>query len=156
MRFLRFYVILNGRKIFLRSDKRDYCLTIVIDFQKLRMLHVCKIKIGTKKKSKLEKKKKKRLIWSNVSLLVFRICHIRTSTGMKPASSAIGAECPWWTNSLVASWTRSIAATATTPNSPAVAMDVARSSVPVCNLFIIVYLMFQSEKKTTQHITGLC
>lgn len=58
---------------------------------------------------------------------------------MKPASSAIGAECLWWTNSLVARWTRSIAATATTPNLPAVAMDVARSSVLVCNLFIILY-----------------
>lgn len=50
---------------------------------------------------------------------------------MRPASSATGAECPWWTNSLAARWTRFIAATATMLSLPAVAMDAARSSVQV-------------------------
>lgn len=56
---------------------------------------------------------------------------------MRPASSATGAECPWWTNSSVARWTRSTAATATTPNSPAVAMDAAKSSVLVRNILML-------------------
>jgi len=53
---------------------------------------------------------------------------------MRPASSAIGAECPWWINNSEARWTRFTAVTATTPNLPAVAMDVARSSALVRNV----------------------
>lgn len=60
-----------------------------------------------------------------------RICRTRTSTGTRPASSATGAECPWWTNSSAARRTRFTAATATIPNSLAAAMDAARSSVLV-------------------------
>jgi len=55
---------------------------------------------------------------------------------MRPASSATGAECPWWTNSSVVRWTRFTAATATTPNSPVVVMDAARSSVLVRNILM--------------------
>lgn len=74
---------------------------------------------------------------------VFRICRTRISTGTRPASSATGAECPWWTNSSAARWTRSIAAIATTPNLPAVAMDAARSSVLVRNTCYIASISLE-------------
>lgn len=73
---------------------------------------------------------------------------------MRPASSATGAECPWWTNSSVARWTRSTAAIATTPNSLAVAMDAARSSVPVRNVSIL-QLIFLTTKRSLKCQMGL-
>lgn len=72
---------------------------------------------------------------------------------MRLASSATGAECPWWTNSSVARWTRSTAAIATTPNSLAVAMDAARSSVLVRNISILL-LIFLTKRSLKCH-TGL-
>lgn len=66
-----------------------------------------------------------------------RICHTRTSTGMKRASCAPSAASRWSTSSSAPSWTRSTAATVTMPSSRRAAMAAARSSVPVSSYHML-------------------
>lgn len=64
-----------------------------------------------------------------------RICHTKTSIGMRPVSCVSSAICRWWTNNSVLKPTRSTAAIVMMPNSHRVAMAVAKCSVLVSRDF---------------------
>lgn len=70
-----------------------------------------------------------------VAVGLSRICHTKTSIGMRPVSCVSSAICRWWTNNSVPKPTRSIAAIVTMPNSHRVAMAVAKCSVLVSRDF---------------------